>query len=545
MFKETDRQTKMFFKDIDIADEKMEKIKNSWACFFYESILPILMRLEQSFKKLYRHNFGRPNWPVAVLLGILILKHEMDLTDEMTVEQFNFNILWHKALGVRSCDANICRKTIHNFQKRMQASMTHVDLFNEVTKETIAKAGIKINKQRLDSVHIHSNMAHLGRVRLFNRTMEIFLKQVKKKLPDRFGCIPQEILDRYLKREGYFSDPKPSEAQKKSLEIAVDIHMIVEGFAADEAVVKLKGYRLLKRLLSEQCKVGDNKVSLEKPPSTSLQNPSDPDATYSGHKGQGYQAQVTETCTGENPFNVVTSIHVEGAHESDSKAVEEVIDRLEEQGLKPDQMTADTGYGSQKNVDHASECSVDLVSPVPGKEPETQLDECRFDGQTGEMTHCPAGKPPKNQRYRANRGKWKAEFDAAQCTGCANMDRCPGRSCKNGNRRFYWTDKEWRLHERRRYQKSNEFKEIYKIRSGIEATFSQLKNTHGGGRLSVRGMSMIEMVVFLKFTALNVRRWLKNVLTPKRTPQLGGQRAGISRFIIFLSTLRPELCSEA
>ena len=29
--------------------------------------------------------------------------------------------------------------------------------------------------------------------------------------------------------------------------------------------------------------------------SDSLQNPSDPDATYSGHKGQGFQIQVIET----------------------------------------------------------------------------------------------------------------------------------------------------------------------------------------------------------------------------------------------------------
>ena len=28
----------------------------------------------------------------------------------------------------------------------------------------------------------------------------------------------------------------------------------------------------------------------------SLQSPHDPDVTYSGHKGQGYEVQVAETC---------------------------------------------------------------------------------------------------------------------------------------------------------------------------------------------------------------------------------------------------------
>ena len=37
--------------------------------------------------------------------------------------------------------------------------------------------------------------------------------------------------------------------------------------------------------------------------SKSLQNPADPEAGYSGHKGQGYQVQVMETyCDSEAPL---------------------------------------------------------------------------------------------------------------------------------------------------------------------------------------------------------------------------------------------------
>ena len=46
----------------------------------------------------------------------------------------------------------------------------------------------------------------------------------------------------------------------------------------------------------------DHPVELKTPeqtPSDALQNPSDPDASYSGHKGPGYQVQVMETfCDG-------------------------------------------------------------------------------------------------------------------------------------------------------------------------------------------------------------------------------------------------------
>ena len=60
-------------------------------------------------------------------------------------------------------------------------------------------------------------------------------------------------------------------------------------------------YKMLCRIVKEQCDVQpDGTIELKAPKqisSESLQNPSDPDATYSGHKGQGYQVQIMETYT--------------------------------------------------------------------------------------------------------------------------------------------------------------------------------------------------------------------------------------------------------
>ena len=35
-------------------------------------------------------------------------------------------------------------------------------------------------------------------------------------------------------------------------------------------------------------------------------SPSDPDATYDAHKGQGYQVQIAETCSPENEVQLIT-----------------------------------------------------------------------------------------------------------------------------------------------------------------------------------------------------------------------------------------------
>ena len=72
------------------------------------------------------------------------------------------------------------------------------------------------------------------------------------------------------------------------------------------AAAELQEYALLKRVLEEQCEVNANddndasgsplRVRDDKEiGGGSLQNPSDPDATYNAHKGQGYRVQIMET----------------------------------------------------------------------------------------------------------------------------------------------------------------------------------------------------------------------------------------------------------
>ena len=49
-----------------------------------------------------------------------------------------------------------------------------------------------------------------------------------------------------------------------------------------------------------------------------MQNPSDPDATYDGHKGPGYQVQIAETCGPENEVQLITAALPQTACEPDA-----------------------------------------------------------------------------------------------------------------------------------------------------------------------------------------------------------------------------------
>ena len=67
-----------------------------------------------------------------------------------------------------------------------------------------------------------------------------------------------------------------------------------------------------------ECKVP---VALKDPKQVSadsLQSPHDPDVTYSGHKGKGYEVQVAETCHEENATQLITHVEVTPSSGSDT-----------------------------------------------------------------------------------------------------------------------------------------------------------------------------------------------------------------------------------
>jgi len=135
--------------------------------------------------------------------------------------------------------------------------------------------------------------------------------------------------------------------------------------------------------------------------SDSLQNPSDADASYDGHKGKGNQTQVAETYSkgdqeGVKPLSLITHIEVEPAHTSDVHAVEPYLDNMEKRNIVPDQVLVDSLYGSDSNTCAALECGVGVISPVMGDSAATDtitLVDFSID-EKDVVTLCPAGLHP-------------------------------------------------------------------------------------------------------------------------------------------------------
>ena len=127
-------------------------------------------------------------------------------------------------------------------------------IFENITDALKKLFELDPSKQRLDSIHIFSNMAHLGRVRLFVRTIRKFLVNLKRHHTDLYQSLG-EVAVRYEERnDGQFA-VKPSESSRKLQEVGSDCFLLVERFKAHEAVVAMTSYQLLVRLFTEQCVV--------------------------------------------------------------------------------------------------------------------------------------------------------------------------------------------------------------------------------------------------------------------------------------------------
>jgi hypothetical protein len=500
-----------------LTPKRRQLLDAGWPGLFREHILPSIP--VSKVAKFFDASFGRPTKELYSLLGALILQQAFDLTDEETVQQFAFSIQWHYSLNItEESDAAkyISPKTLWSGRNIIVENDIEAAIFNAGTERLAEVFRVKTDDQRIDSVHIKSNMRRLSRIGIFAESIHTFLVNLKRGQQHHFEMVDQEIVDRYFSKQdlGCFSQVKPSDSRKTLMQVSKDLFNLVAQFKGCPEVADMYSYKLLERVLSEQCNLTDDKdnpVELKTPKdivSDSLQNPSDPDASYSGHKGQGYQVQIMETfCKDEKEkettLNLISHVEVEPAHKSDANALVPAIESAEDRGLKPEVLLADSLYGSDDNAEKAKEHGVELVAPVMGtvQEGKLSLQDFCF-SEKGQIIACPKGHAPEiiKKRKRVSIG-----FASQHCENCPLSSSCP---VKKGKKNYFlrFSDKEMRIAKRRAHEQSGEFKDRYRWRSGVEATMSEYDRRTGVKKLRVRGFKAVKYCATLKALGVNIFR---------------------------------------
>jgi hypothetical protein len=497
----------------------LDRIRKGWQGIFRATLLELMPA--HQLGKHFSPRVGRPTKELYSVAGLLFLQEFQNWTIPEAVEAYLFHTDVQFALNLEPGLDEMCERTFERYRALFLEDEGAGQVMHDVTDRLIDLLELDIAKQRLDSTHVFSNMASFGRTRLMAVTIKRFLTQVQRHHLADFVALPAELRQRYAPSPAQLLSKESKDADGRAhsrQQVAEDLRDLIDRFADHAGLRDRPSYQALVTVFGQQCEIVQERVQVRtKTGGACVQNPSDLDATYDGKKGQGYQAQFSETCSDANAVQLIVSALPQTAVESDAHALAPVLEDLQKRDLLPEEMLADTSYGSDDNVQKAAALNVEVISPVSG--PTTThdqhtsgavaapltIDDFAVDERTGKVETCPAGRVPLQVVYDPVTTTTTIHLSAEDCGACPYRAQCPIEPGKSSYQVSY-TDKQRRLEGRRREQETEVFRERYAKRSGLESTNSGIKRRLGLGQLRVRGRRAVNHAIYLKVAGWNLLR---------------------------------------
>lgn len=395
--------------------------KESWHNVFRENITWQID--EKDFEVLFSGSMGRPNSPIRVLVGMMILKEGYGWSDNQLFEQCQFNILVMSSLGMSNINESIpspatyynLKRALYEYQIKTGKDLIG-SLFQKLTRTYAEIFGVTGNYTRMDSVLIGSNIAKSSRLQLIINVLQGFYKDINKiGLLDRLKPEDKELLKKMSRQK---SGPITYQLDSKGREELIEqlgyvLYRIQKEFNEKDS----EKYHLITRVLVEQYRIEGEKVELKEIKelsAKSLQSPYDEDAEYrnkNGDKVQGYSANITET-SNDNGLNLITDVIVAGATKPDNEFVEPGIENSLQIVTSVNHLNTDGAFHSQDNQEYINKNKIDWVlSGIQGKE---GAYEFKIENeQVTEITNTQTGeifipKITKSGKYRiTNNGQYR------------------------------------------------------------------------------------------------------------------------------------------
>lgn len=497
-----------------LTSREQKALEKSWAKIFAEDIFPSIN--EEPFRALYSGNASRPNTPVNVCIGALIIKELFHISDDEVVENLMLDPRYQYALHTTSCEEQpLSDKTLSRFRKRCYdyESAYGIDLLHDCITELGGKIAkmmdISPRIKRMDSMMISANIRKLSRVELlYTCVAKLVIYFHKNKQDGLISGFEHYYKPNDYNKTFYYNNGSNTEEQLKAILEDADKLLSVCGSGYDDVTE----YQLLVRCLSEQTVVDESVRRLRTGEdgglhSGMLQNPSDPDATFrtkAGKEYRGYAANVEETVGSSG--SVITDYQYEQNNYSDSQFLRDNLERTETREETVTLVT-DGGYSGKENHDLAAGKNIRLVNTdLSGRKVDDILADFVFNESGTKVLRCPAGYEPKSCGYTGEKSRqFHVSFLRDQCAGCPNKDLCKAKIHK----RTSSVTVSIKAHERAKQQRfmgTEEFRNLSKIRNGVETVPSMLRRLYHADRMPVRGLLRGRFFFGCKIGALNFRK---------------------------------------
>ena len=485
---------------------------------------------DKDFSDLYP-TIGQPAIAPWQLALVTLMQYLENLTDRQAANAVISRIDWKYCLGLKLEDTGFDYSVLSEFRKRLVEADAQERILDKMLEHYKSRGLIQDKgKQRSDSTHVLANIRVMNRLELVAETLRATLNELAEFEPDWLRAIAEDSwYERYGSRVEDYRLPQSKtkrDAYGKTvgedgfkLLDAIEQHPKTESLKAlPQVVVLIQVWERHYERKGERVKYRESK-DLSKA-ATAVESPYEIEARFSkkhSTKWVGYKAHFTETCNEKSP-NLIVNVLTTQATEQDISCTKIIHDSLDDNGFKPEKHYVDAGYTDAKTLASSPEdYGIKLIGPTR-KNPNWQskveggitLYDFDIDWEKEQVT-CPKGHTSRSWRNYQKQGDYpreavQARFSSKNCNSCELKSLCT-RSEKQGRIINFQPKAQFEaLKQAREYIASDEGKQDYRIRAGVEGTIAQAVGVFGGRRSRYRGQAKTHFQQAMISTAINVVR---------------------------------------
>jgi transposase len=475
---------------------------------------------------------GTPAISPSLLAMVTIFQFMENLPDREAADAVRARIDWKYALHLALDDPGFDSSLLSDFRQRLLEQAAALFMFKRLLErlkelDLLRQGG----QQRTDSSHVLSQVRALSRLELVAETMRLALEAAADQQPEWL----QEIAlphwyERYQRILTSFRLPRNKEKREAlALDIGTDGFYLLEHLhqpSTPAHLLELAEIRLLEQVWQQQFQQQAGQVSWRPtdqmlPAAELIATPHDPEARYTARRHQvwtGYRVHLTETCDADRP-HVITQVETTPATTPDVNVVDDIQADLAAANLLPEQHLVDQGYVAGHTIaDSQHKYGITLLGPVAS---DTSWQAQQPDGMTAnqfaidwerQFAICPEGQ--HSITWSPSTGDYgqplvHIRFAHTVCAACPSRTRCV-RSARHGRSLKVGIHFET-IKAARQQQATEQFRQAYATRAGIEGSLSAAVRRHGLRRSRYIGQSKTHLQEVLTATAINLKRaalWL-------------------------------------
>ena len=508
---ETHHQQDIFGIETQLSSELRKRLRESKEYAFYKEVFCRIP--EEIFADLYSGSPAtRPNTPVNVLVGALILQHMNDWTFAELMDRVDFDVKVRAALGLSSLgQGSFSRATLFNFLARLRDDMVATGrnrfeaAFDGLTDEQRKRFGLNSSTQRCDSTQMGSNIRDYTRIELLVevvlRMWRVLDKADQAEHAERFAL--------YVKAKTssqFFYRLRKSDIGQTLEQLGQLYGWMVDVLKAGYGSTEI--HRIVCRVFAEQFTRVEEKIAVraaEEIRSDSLQSPDDPEATYrekDSKEFHGFVLHATETADPQNALQLIVDVAVAPNNKDDSRILHDRLPGMHEKTPDLCELHSDAAYPSEDNDCLQNEFGILAVqTAIRGRVAKAPMQIDR--DETGVLQVRCAASHVVTGGYASKH--LKAEFAAAHCAACPFAAVCTAQRRAHGGRTFYFTEADVVKQARHRRIETLP-QERRTLRANVEATMKEFKAPCRNGKLRTRGRWGVSRYAFLRAIAVNFGR---------------------------------------